>query len=406
MRGWVTQARAISQQRGFPALLVAGLATGLGSSFVIPFITLWGTKVLGLTQSGIGLYMTATMFAQILVGTLLARWSDTHFPRKIMLMVGGVGAVVGYGTYAFVTNVHVLLLVGCTILALATLCFSQLFAFGREHYYEREVSGLPRGFLLSVLRASFSVSWMAGPSISAWVLVGFGFRGIFLGAVLLYFVYLVCVAIFVPYEPHAAHVRDAIREPVWRILVRGDILAVAIAFTCIFAAHAMNVMNLPLMITNVLGGTDRDIGITFGVGPMVEIPLMLWFGHLAARGHTLALLRFVGIATVVYFILLNRVTVPWQIYFLQFFHGMSFAIISNVGILFFQDLVPGQAGLATTIYVNAANAGNLLGFFCFGTLVEPLANRGLFLASAALTLVMALIMLAYRPRHAAALATA
>jgi SET family sugar efflux transporter-like MFS transporter len=389
------------EQRGFPALLVAGLATGLGSSFVIPFLTLWGTRVLGLTESGMGWYMTATMFAQILVGTLLARWSDTHVPRKVMLLVGGFGAVVGYGTYAFVINVHVLLAVGCTILALATLCFSQLFAFSRERYYEREVSGLPRGFLLSVLRASFSVSWMAGPSISAWVLIGFGFPGIFLGAAALYIVYLICIAAYVPYEPHAPHVRARVREPVWRILLRGDIVAMAIAFTCIFAAHAMNVLNLPLMITNVLGGTDRNVGIVFGIGPLVEIPLMLWFGHLAARGHTLALLRFVGVATAVYFVLLNRVQAPWHIYFLQFFHGMSFAIISNVGILFFQDLVPGQAGLATTIYVNAANAGNLLGFFCFGTLVEPFGNRGLFLASAALTVIMAIIMFAYRPRPTA-----
>lgn len=395
------------EQRGFPALLLAGLAIGLGASFVIPFLTLWGTKVVGLTESGIGLYMTATMLAQILVATLLARWSDTHVPRKVMLLLGGAGAVIGYGVYAFVTDVRVLAVVGCTILALATLCFSQLFAFSRERYYDREVSGLPQGYLLSVLRVSFSVAWMAGPSISAWVLVGFGFRGIFLGAAALYLVYLVCVTLYVPYEPHAPHVRAAVRDPVWRILIRGDIVATTTAFACIFAAHAMNVMNLPLMITNVLGGNDRDVGITFGVGPLVEIPLMLWFGHLAARGHTLSLLRFGGVATVLYFILLNRVQAPWHIYFLQFFHGMSFAIISNVGILFFQDLVPGQAGLATTIYVNAANAGNLLGFFGFGTLVEALGNRRLFLASASLTVIMALIMIAYRPRRVlAAVATA
>ena len=69
---------------------------------------------------------------------------------------------------------------------------------------------------------------------------------------------------------------------------------------------------------------------------------------------------------------------PWQVFVLQALHGTSFAIISNVGIMFFQDLVPGQAGLATTIYTNATNLGNLVGFFTFGLFVQPLGHRGLF----------------------------
>lgn len=399
MRTWPTKARLILGQPGFAGLLGAGLAVGMGASFVVPFLSLWGTQVVHLTESGIGLYMTATMLSQIVVATTLARWSDTHLPRKVMLLVGGMGGAIGYAVYAYVHDVRILVVVGCTILALAVLCFSQLFAYGREHYYDREIPGIPPGFLMSVLRVSFSVAWTAGPSVSAWLMVGFGFRGIFLGAVALYLVFVASIWRFVPYEPRAAHVRASVREPVWRVLTRGDILAVTIAFTCIFAAHAMNVMNLPLMITNVLGGTGRDVGITFGIGPLVEIPLMLWFGHLAARGHSLALLRIGGVSTVLYFMLLSWVQAPWQVYFLQFFHGMSFAIISNVGILFFQDLVPGQPGLATTIFANSANAGNLLGFFAFSRLVTPLANRGMFLASAALTLITAVVMFLYRPRR-------
>lgn len=398
MRTWPNKARLILTQPGFAGLLGSGLAVGLASSFVIPFLALWGTTVVGLSERGIGWYMTATMLSQILVATILARWSDTHVPRKVMLMLGGSGGAIGYAVYAYVHDVRILLLVGCTILALAVLCFSQIFAYGRERYYDREIPGVAPGFMMSVLRVSFSVAWTAGPSVSAWLLVGFGFKGVFLGAVVLYALFVFGIWTNVPYEPRAAHHRQRIHEPVWRVITRGDIVAVAIAFTCIFAAHAMNVMNLPLMITNVLGGTERDVGIAFGVGPLVEIPLMLWFGHLAARGRSLALLRLGGVSTVAYFLLLNRITAPWQVFFLQFFHGMSFAIISNVGILFFQDLVPGEAGLATTIYANSANAGNLLGFLLFGSLVPVFGNRGLFLASATLTFVMAVTMFLYRPR--------
>ena len=50
--------------------------------------------------------------------------------------------------------------------------------------------------------------------------------------------------------------------------------------------------------------------------------------------------------------------------------------------LFFQELVPGQPGLATTIFTNAANVGNLVGYFSFGSFLVPLGHRGLFLVSA------------------------
>jgi SET family sugar efflux transporter-like MFS transporter len=140
------------------------------------------------------------------------------------------------------------------------------------------------------------------------------------------------------------------------------------------------------------------VGITFGVGPLAEIPLMLWFGLLAARGHQLALIRGGVAATVFYFLLLTCARAPWHIFPMQILHGLSFAVISNVVIIFFQDLLPGQAGLATTIFTNAANLGNLVGYFSFGSLVQPFGNRGMFLVSASFTLVTLVIVLRYRPR--------
>jgi SET family sugar efflux transporter-like MFS transporter len=402
MAGWASRARVILRQPGFAGLLGSALAVGFGSSFVGPFLSLWGTKAVRLSERGFGMYMTVTTLCAIFVATTLARWSDTHLPRKLMLLLGGIGGVLGYASYAQIRDPRILLLIGCTALALAALCFSQLFAYTREHFYDAHIPGVPPGFLMSVVRVCFSVAWTTGPSIAAWVMVAYGFRGVFLGAAGFYLLFVIGMAVYAKYEPRPHHVRMAVREPVWRILTRGDLLAVFVAFLLIYAAHTMNAMNLPLMITNVLGGTGRDVGIAFGIGPLAEVPLMLWFGHLASRGHSLALLRFGGVSTVIYFLLLHQVQAPWQVFLAQVLHGTSFAIISNVGIMFFQDLVPGQPGLATTVFANAANAGNLLGFFSFGTLVQPLGNRGVFLASATFTFGMAATLFLYRPRQNAA----
>ncbi|HEX2101068.1 MAG TPA: MFS transporter, partial [Candidatus Synoicihabitans sp.] len=95
-----------------------------------------------------------------------------------------------------------------------------------------------------------------------------------------------------------------------RVLTRRDILIVFAAFLLVFAAHAINAMNLPLMLTQVLGASRRDFGIVYGVGPVAELPLMLWFGHLAARGYQLGLIRIGAAVTVAYFLLLHVATAP------------------------------------------------------------------------------------------------
>ncbi len=399
MADWLARARVILRQPGFAGLLGAAFALGVGYSFVSPFLSLWGTKEIGMRPSLFGMYMTATSLSAVLVATTLARWSDTHVPRKLMLMLGGCGGVIGYTAYAFIHDPRILICVGCTALALAALCFSQIFAYARERFYDAEIPGVPPGFMLSVVRVCFSLAWTAGPSVGAWIMVSFGFHGLFLGAAALFLAFSLGIARFVPFQPRPVAARAVVHEPVWRVLTRGDVCAVSVAFLLVYAAHTINAMNLPLMLVNVLGASGWQVGVTFGIGPVVELPLMLLFGHLAGRGHSLALLRFGAVATLLYFILLNRVQAPWQVFLVQALHGTSFAIISNVGIMFFQDLVPGQPGLATTVFANAANVGNLVGFFSFGSLVQPLGNRNVFLASATLTFGMAVILFFFRPRR-------
>jgi MFS transporter, SET family, sugar efflux transporter len=389
--------KQILRQPGFAGLLGSAFALGLGFSFVSPFLSLWGTQDIGMSPSMFGLYMTATSLSAVFVATSLARWSDTHVPRKVMLLIGGAGGLLGYTGYAFIRDPRLLLLIGMTVLALAAICFSQLFAHVREQFFTHDIPGVPQGFLMSVVRVCFSFAWTAGPTVGAWVMIHHGFRGVFLGAAALFAIFLLGVARFVPFERRPPHVRTAVRDSIWRVLTRRDIFAMFLAFLAVFAAHTVNLLNLPLQITNGLGGTGRDVGIAFGIGPAAEIPLMLWFGVLASRGHHVALIRFGAAATVVYFLLLTLARAPWQIFPMQILHGLSFAIISNVGILFFQGLVPGQPGLATTIYTNASNLGNLIGFFSFGALIQPCGNRGLFLVSAGFTAIMLGTVLAYRP---------
>lgn len=406
LAGVASQARLALRQPGFAGLLGAAFSLGVGFSFALPFLSLWATNMIGLSAFEFGLYMTATSLCSIFVGTSLARWSDTHVPRKFMLLLGGAGGVLGYAGDAFVQQPVLLLAIGCTLLALTALCFSQLFAYTREHFQAIDIPGVAPGFLISMMRGCFSLAWTAGPAVGAWMMVRFGFRGLFLAAAALFLAFFTCVGMFVPFESRPEHVRTGRHEPMWRVLTRSDLLAAFVAFVLVFAAHAINALDLPLMLTNVLGASGRELGIIYGVSPLVEIPLILWFGVLANRGHALRLIRLGAVVTLVYFLVLSQVRAPWQVFIAQFLCGVSFAVISHVAILFFQDLLPGQPGLATAGFANAASVGNLVGYFGFGALAEPLGNRDLFLVSATLAAGMLVIVLLYRPRAQAAVGPA
>src|SRR3954463_11473379 len=115
MKEVVARAKQIFQQQGFAGLLASAFALGVGSSFVSPFLSLWGTREIGMRPVVFGLYMTVTSLSAIIVAATLARWSDTHLPRKVMLLVGAAGGALGYAGYALVRDIWVLGCIGCTV---------------------------------------------------------------------------------------------------------------------------------------------------------------------------------------------------------------------------------------------------------------------------------------------------
>lgn len=396
MTRFLTAARMVLRQPRFPGILAANFALGLAYSFVMPFMSMWGTVHIGMSPVVFGTFMTLTSVCAIVLSTWLARWSDTHVTRRTTLLLGGVGGLLGYLGYAFLRDAVALTIVGSLFLGVASVNFSQTFAHLREELARPENTGVDASLLMSVLRVSFSLAWTFGPAVGAWVMVHYSYRGIFLSAAALYAVFLVGVACFVPHRAHPPAPHAHVRPSLARVLTRGDIVANFAGFTLLFAAFNISMMNLPLMVTQDLGGTERHVGIIFSIAPFFEVPLMIWFGHLAARGHQIALIRFGVLVGALYFAALLFAQAPWQIYPMQILSAVSIAITMNITIMFFQDLLPGQAGVATSIYSNAFGGGSLVGYFVFGLAVQPLGHRGVFVVCTLLSLTTLAILLLQR----------
>ena len=82
----------------------------------------------------------------------------------------------------------------------------------------------------------------------------------------------------------------------------------SVAFVLVFVCMTMGIMNLPLMILQSLGGTEKQVGIAYSVAPFFELPFLLLFGLAAARGSKPGpMIRLGVIIGVAYYLLLSRV---------------------------------------------------------------------------------------------------
>lgn len=342
------------------------------------------------------MFMTCTSLCAIIAGTILGRLSDTHLARRHVMIIAAIGGAIGYAGYAYIRNPYILGLVGCTILATSSGAFSQLFAHVREEYRVTQGEALEPSLIMSVVRVCFSFAWTVGPAVGAVIVVAYGFEGLFSAAAALWGLFLIGVIFFVPYRPRPKQLATDKRDSIWHTFRRRDVVICFASFTVLAASQSINMMNLPLAILHELGGTKRDFGIVFGIGPLVEVPMMIWFGHLSSLGYQLRLIRLGFVLALIYFIGLSFATEPWHVYLLQLISGVMVSISSNVAIVFFQDLLPSQPGLATALYSNAQSAGSLLGVLSFGFLVEWFGYRGVFYACTGLALVAFFMILQYK----------
>jgi SET family sugar efflux transporter-like MFS transporter len=105
---------------------------------------------------------------------------------------------------------------------------------------------------------------------------------------------------------------------------------------------------------------------------------------------------------VIYFLALACAGAPSHVYPLQLLNAAAVAVTMSVAIPYFQDLLPGQTGVATSIYTSSYSFGSLLGYFSFGMLVTSIGHRGVVLLCAALgALSLAVLMICWRVTRAA-----
>lgn len=368
-------------------LVACAVALGLSGSFVLPYMSLFGTLEVGMTLAQFGVFMTACAIANIAVSTVLSHRSDGRYSRRSLLLIGSAASVLGHIGYALIRDPWLLLLVGTLVFGVASVTFSQIFAHARELMDRSDLPKSDAPLYLSAIRMFYALSWTVGPALAAGTLRVFSFRGLFLVAAafsgLLFFLVLFALRKDPPGTRAATgtHAVGSLRT----ILTTPAVAAWFAAFVFVFAAHMLSMANMSLFVLKELHGVESQVGVIFSLAPLFELPFMLYFGVLATRVDSGRLIRCaVGLA-VLYYGLLSLVREAWHIYPLQLLSAAIVSITGGVAISFFQDKLPGKPGAATNLYLNASRIGSTSGYLLFGVVANRFGHRGAYVACAALT---------------------
>jgi SET family sugar efflux transporter-like MFS transporter len=389
--------RALRSTPGLPVVLFLSILLGLAYSFVVPFMSMFGTREVGMSHFGFGVFMTVTSVSGIVISTYLARTSDTRWSRKNMLLLGGACGALGYLGYAFVRNPLALTMIGALALGVASITFGQIFAYARETLEDSAIERYEIPFYMNFIRLFFALAWTVGPAIAAYLVSHYSFRVTFSAAAFSYVLFCVLVALFVPWRaPTEASRQAALALPLAVAFKSRQLLAHFLAFCLYFCCSTMGMMNLPLLILGELHGLERDVGIAYSLAPIFELPLMLYVGVLAMRiAHEKIILGAIALG-VLYYAGLSLAHTPLDVYFLQALSAAIVAVMSGVAITFFQNYLPNQAGTATNLYSTASRIGSIGGYLTFGVIGGELGHRAVFGVTVGLCSAALMILLVFR----------
>jgi SET family sugar efflux transporter-like MFS transporter len=330
----------------------------------------------------LGLFLTVTSVGSITLSTLIGRWSDRLPSRRPAVLLSMGSAALGFVMLTTTTAYIPLLLIGALLLGTGASSFPQLFAYARVQFGSAGAEAAQNG--LTTLRSVFSLAWVAGPLLGSVLVGALGFRGLFLCAAAAY------VAAALPVVLSRGQARAALAAAVAANLTETpapvgprQLQLISLSFVLYGTSLAMGAVALPLFVTQELGGNTGQVGLLVGLCALLEIPVMLSFVLRPPRFRT-ATLMVVAFGLLAAYSLLTGlgglVGGAWLGLMLvaQIIRAVVIAIASCLGMAYFQELMPGRVGTATTLFANTGSAGNLVAGLLSGAWAQAFGYGSVF----------------------------
>ncbi len=388
MKSLLTRRRRINPV--YLAFMVVSFMVGIAGALQAPTLSLFLTREVEVRPFWVGLFYTVNAVAGIVVSLLLAKRSDNRGDRRMLILFCCLMAVGNALLFAFNRHYLTLITFGVLLSAIASVSMPQIFALAREY---ADSSAREVVMFSSVMRAQLSLAWVIGPPLSFALALNYGFTTMFVVAAALF---VVCIALIWFALPSVARVEPSPDVVISQISAwkHKDVRLLFIASLLMWTCNTMYIIDMPLYISSVLGLPDKLAGLLMGVAAGLEIPVMLLAGHYVKRFGKRNMMLFAVGAGVVFYLGLVLFHSRAALMALQIFNAIFIGIIAGIGMLYFQDLMPGRPGAATTLFTNSISTGVILAGVFQGALAETFGHAAVYWG--ALVLSLAALAMAFR----------
>ena len=371
----------------YAAFMVVAFMMGIAGALQAPTLSLFLTREVQVRPFWVGLFYTVNAIAGILVSLALAKRSDNRGDRRKLIMVCCVMAVANCVLFAFNRHYLTLITVGVMFASIANTAMPQIFALAREY---ADSSAREVVMFSSIMRAQLSLAWVIGPPLSFMLALNYGFTTMFLIAAGIFVISLALIFFALTSVSRIEQPADVALTQVsgWKDKnVRMLFIASMLMWTC----NTMYIIDMPLWVSTDLGLPESLAGLLMGTAAGLEIPAMILAGYYVKRFGKRRMMVIAVAAGVLFYVGLILFHSRTALLLLQLFNAVFIGIVAGIGMLWFQDLMPGRPGSATTLFTNSISTGVILAGVLQGALAESFGHHSVYWLIAGLS-VLALIL--------------
>ncbi|ENL9259949.1 MFS transporter [Salmonella enterica] len=367
----------------YAAFMLVAFMMGVAGALQAPTLSLFLSREVGAQPFWVGLFYTVNAIAGIGVSLALAKRSDSRGDRRKLIMFCCLMAIGNALLFAFNRHYLTLITSGVLLASLANTAMPQLFALAREY---ADSSAREVVMFSSVMRAQLSLAWVIGPPLAFMLALNYGFTVMFSIAAVIFAVSLVLIALMLP---SVARVEQPVDAPLAQINGWQDrnVRMLFIASTLMWTCNTMYIIDMPLWISVELGLSDKLAGVLMGTAAGLEIPAMILAGFYVKRFGKRRMMIAAVAAGVLFYVGLLFFHSRTALLLLQLFNAVFIGIVAGIGMLWFQDLMPGRAGAATTLFTNSISTGVILAGVIQGAVAQSFGHFAVYWVIAAISVV-------------------
>ncbi len=353
--------------------------TGLAIAFLVPVLSLFLSDELHVRPLLVGAFFTVNAVMGIIIGQVLAKYSDNLNNRKPLIMICGIAGILGSLLYAFDRHFGVLISLGIVLMSLCGSMTPQLYALAREYTDAENKQAIT---FSTVMRAQFSLAWVIGPPLAFFIVANFDFTRLFTGVAVLYLLCVLIIVRYLPVIPRQIVATDKSAGSIWQ---NQRLCLLFLSSFLLWTCNSMYLITMPLYISKALHWPQGLAGWLMGLAAGLEIPVMLLAGRYSLRIGNRRLMLISGVSAVVFYVILLLSQQPLILFLAQIPNALFIGILAGIGMTCFQDLLPGYAGQASTLFSNSIRCGGIVAGMLAGTITEWFRFDGVFICALGLS---------------------